>query len=429
MKLLPLLLALAAPALAQKADYEADMAFALDALEERCGHFFEVKDVDWKAVRKEMTKAAGKVKTDQEHYVQLWRLLARLEDGHAQVRTTDATKSIKWQEPEKTGPGMFWCRVGKKVYVKNAFGTAAEVGIEPGWEVLKVDGEAPAKWLEAKVEELTDVWSFSTDHQAMFYACHWGLAAPIGSRMKLELKNAKEKKVKKTITFDKASTTPWGPAFYPEGTERHKDVYFAKRADGWGYLQVRRCKGDLPEQVDHALAQLGNVPGLILDFRGNSGGGFDHDAMLGRFVPEGHQLTFAKRVGSAGPAQYGGPIVVIVDATARSAGETGSGMFKEDGRAYMIGESPTAGMSSSKTTIELPSGLFELYVSVASNKGRFNEGRGIEGIGVIPHELVEFDPEDLANGVDTLIEAAAARLAKFPQGKVPYDPEDFGWEK
>jgi C-terminal processing protease CtpA/Prc len=109
-----------------------------------------------------------------------------------------------------------------------------------------------------------------------------------------------------------------------------------------------------------------------------------------------------------------------VDAGARSAGETGSGIFKEDGRAYMIGESATAGMSSQKEEIELPSGLFRLYVSVGSNKGRFNGGRGIEGIGVIPHEIVEYDPKDLQAGIDTLIARAEALLAKFPQKDVPY---------
>ena len=35
--------------------------------------------------------------------------------------------------------------------------------------------------------------------------------------------------------------------------------------------------------------------------------------------------------------------------------ETIAGDFKEDGRAYMIGDSPTAGMSSQKETVEVPS--------------------------------------------------------------------------
>ena len=427
MKLFALALLLAAPALAQKPDYKADIEFALDQLEENCGHFFKTKDVDWRAVRKEMTKDAKKVKTNEEHYVLLWRLLARLEDGHAQVRPTDATKGIQWDDGlgPKTGPGMFWCKVGKQIYVKNAWASAQEVGIGPGWEVVKVDGQKASDWLEERVAELTDVWSFSTDHQAFFYACHWGLEQPISSRLKLELKDAEGKKRKKTVTYTKASTVPNGPAYYPCEVKRAGDIYYGKTRQGHAYVHVRRCKSALPEQIDEALKAVGDAPGLTLDFRGNSGGGFDHDAVLGRFVPEGKTMRFAKAIPSAGPQPYTGPVVVIVDATARSAGETGSGMFKEDGRAYMIGESPTAGMSSSKTTIDLPSGLFQLYVSVASNKGRFNGGRGIEGIGVIPHEIVEFDPQDLVAEIDTLIRIAGERLADFPQDKVPYDPADF----
>ena len=144
---------------------------------------------------------------------------------------------------------------------------------------------------------------------------------------------------------------------------------------GFGYIHFRRCKGNLPEMVDQALAEIGSDnPGIILDWRGNSGGGFDHDALFGRFIPKGKTTSWGKRYSSAGPNPYGGPVVAIVDATCRSAGETGAGIFKEDGRAYMIGESPTAGMSSSKKSIELPSGLFYLYVSVHSNKARFNGG-------------------------------------------------------
>ena len=422
------LITLASPAASEDVDYRADMQFALEEIKNRCGHFFQQKGIDWKAVSKEMNKRAKAVSNDQEHLVLLWELMARLRDGHAQVRPLEKGKDVQWpEEPERVGPGFFLCRVGKKIYLKNAWGDGAAAGLKPGMELLKVDGTGAAKWLEKRTQELSQRISFSTPHHASFYAAHQGLSQPKGTRMKLELKDSGGKKRKRTLTYNKSNPTPWGPAFFPPGVQSvgRGDVYYGMMEGGWGYIQVRRCKSALPEHIDQALATVGEAPGLVLDFRGNSGGGFDHDAVLGRFVPQGKSISFAKTIPSAGPHPYGGPVVVIVDATCRSAGETGSGMFKEDGRAYMIGESPTAGMSSQKTTINLPSGLFSLYVSIASNKSRFQDGRGIEGIGIEPHELVAFDPKDLANEKDTLILRAAALLADFPQRKVPYDPKDF----
>lgn len=424
----PILPIFAQSAVASDVDYLADVRFALEEIEKQCGHFFPTKDIDWKEVSKDFLKEAKSVKSHEAHLELLIRLMARLEDGHAQVRQLEKGKQVAWPErAETTGPGMFWCRSGKKVLIKNAWNAAKEVGLGPGMEILKVDGLKPDKWLEQRVEELCDTYSFSTDQQAFFYATHWGLKDEIGTRMKIEFKDGDGKKKKRTLTYSKANPTAWGPAVFPENLESTKDLNFAITPEGWGYVHVRRCKGDLPQQMDQALAKVGGAPGLILDFRGNSGGGFDHDDFFGRFIPKGQRISFAKGYASSGDAPYGGPIVVIVDATVRSAGETGGGIFKEDGRAYMIGESPTAGMSSSKTTIELPSGLFALYVSVASNKSRFNGGRGIEGIGVVPHELVQFERKDLLTGVDTLIARAEELLADFPQKEVPYDPAAFGW--
>lgn len=114
--------------------------------------------------------------------------------------------------------------------------------------------------------------------------------------------------------------------------------------------------------------------------------------------------------------------MVIVDATVRSAGETCAAMFKEDGRGYLIGEAPTAGMSSQKSDVALPSGLFTLRVSTASNMSRVDGGKGIEGRGVAPHEIVPYVAADLAAGVDTAIRRAEALLAAYPYDRVPYAP-------
>lgn len=421
-----LLAGLALPALARlrrdarASVYEEDAAFALVELEKRCGSFFDLKSIDWKSVSREIAAAAKKVESDQQHYELLVRLIARLRDGHAEVQPREKTRHVRWPDVERVGGGMSLCRAGKKLYVKTAAGAAAEVGIQPGMEVLAVDGVVAAKWLDARVARFRDFRSFSTDQHALYFAMHGGMSEPASTRWEIELKEPGGKKKKRTITFTRGSWPHGGPAVVPPDLESNDDVAFGAIGGDFGYVYVRRCKESLPELIDAALAKVGGAKGLVLDFRGNGGGGFDHDAFMGRFVPKGEKLAFFDHYESAGPSPYGGNVVVIVDATVISAGETASGIFKEDGRGYMIGESPTAGMSSQKETIELPSGLFGLYVSVASNKKRFNGGRGIEGIGVIPHEIVEQDPEDLAAGRDTLVERALALLAEFPADKVPY---------
>ncbi len=422
------------PLVAAPADklYVEDVAFALEHLEKECGHFFKQKGIDWKTVSKQFLLEARNVKGRQEHLMLLWRLLARLEDGHAQVRLLAKGRSVRLPDDffwaRRGGSGMFWCRSGNKILVKKSWAGAAKAGIRPGVEIVQVNREPALKWIQERVEEYSDRFGFSTDQQAFFYATHWGLTGDKGKRLDLVIRNLKGKKQRGAVVFSGASQDPDGPVFLPKGLQRTNDLKYGRTKKGWGYIHVRRCPGNLPQQIDEALNIIGRVPGMILDFRGNSGGGFDHDAFMGRFIPKGKTIRFGKSYQSAGTKPYGGPMIIIVDATVRSAGETAAGIFKEDGRAYMIGESPTAGMSSSKKTIELPSRLFSLYVSVYSNKKRFQQGKGIEGIGVIPHEIVSYRAKDLAREIDTLIARAEVLLAKFPQAKVSYNPARFGWK-
>ncbi|MCC7171936.1 MAG: hypothetical protein IT459_15940 [Planctomycetes bacterium] len=423
---------IAASATAPPSVYERDVAFALEEIEARCGHFFATKSIDWSAVRAEFTKNAKATKSDGEHLVQLVRLLARLEDGHSQVLPLAKGESVQWPkdagvETELTGVGL--TRIGTKLYVRKNLSTAK---VPAGSELVSVDGVKAATWFEQRAAAIAEFESYSTPHHREFSVFAFGLSGADGATLRVEVVPPGGRKNAVTLQCSRKMPPPRGAAVVPANAKDMGDGFLAgTTSKGFGYLAIPAIPEDLPERLDAILERFAACPGLILDFRGNKGGGCDHDAVFARFIPLGHTFD---RVGSspiagAGPAPFGGPVVVLVDGLTVSSAETVSGMFKEDGRAYMLGESPTAGMSGQKEELELPSGLFALRITTQSNKGRFNGGKGVEGIGVPPLEIVAFTPKDLANGVDTVIARAEAVLAKFPQNEVPYDPDRAGWKR
>jgi len=269
---------------------------------------------------------------------------------------------------------------------------------------------------------LRDRRGFSTDHAARYAACHWSLAGAAGTTYALELEGPKgRKKVNLTCATSGGAPRMIGPAVFPAGlTSIGKRDAYGKLAPRIGYVLLSDCAAELPGELDDVLTALGPLDGLVLDMRANNGGGTDHDEVFARFLHPGETW---KQYKAGGRAHFSGAMVVLVDAGTRSTGETIAGMFKEDGRAYMIGPAPTAGMSAQKTEVQVPSGLLAVRFATGSNKQRFNGGKGIEGLGVAPHEIVAWDAKQLAAGVDPVLARAAQLLEKgFPKGVVPYVP-------
>lgn len=406
--------------------YAKDVDFLLEELPKEAGIFFENKKIDWEAVKAEFSGSVKSVKTDEEHIKLCNRLLARLKDGHASQRDVkvpwpDESKGRRW-----TGPRVHLLVAGEKVYVRTSFGPALESGIKQGQEVISIDSTPARQWLDRKVTEMRDTSGFSTDQMALYSACHWGLADWEGTKIAFEVK-APDSDKPETITITRRggpNFAPLGPAVPPANLKSEGRQSYGKTRSGLGYIHLRDIPGNLPEQLDKMLQEIGDAPGLILDLRANGGGGCDHEAVMGRFLATGK--TWANAT-SQGPKPFTGPMVVIYDAGIRSAGETIAGMFKEDGgRAYTIGDTATAGMSSQKKKLPVPSGLFSVYFSTFSNKARFNGGKGIEGIGMSPAEITPYDPAELYRGIDTQIRRAGDLLEKgFPEGVVGYRAGDM----
>lgn len=400
--------------------YTKDVAFLLDRCEQDARDLLNAKNVDWKAVRKEFEKSARDVKDDVEHVNLCTRLIARLRDGHAGFTKTNVTMP---DEPPQYGVGLYLAEENGVVLVKSAFGPALASGVEAGFDVISIDGVKAVEWVTARAAKLSERIGFSTAHAARYAACHWSLAGAEGTKFEFVFDRGAKGKKSTTLICTKQGGLPRyvGSPFPPKNAQSlgRRDSYCTLES-GFAYIALGECNADLPLELDTALGAIGSAPGLILDMRANNGGATDHDEVFGRFLLDGQH--FEQYVGR-GKCHFPGPLVVIVDAGTRSTGETVSGMFKEDGRAYMIGTSATAGMSSSKKELTVPSGLFTVRISVGSNKSRFNKGAGIEGVGVPPHEIVAWDRKLVSAGIDPCV-ARAEELLKsgFPKGSVRYVP-------
>jgi C-terminal processing protease CtpA/Prc len=153
-------------------------------------------------------------------------------------------------------------------------------------------------------------------------------------------------------------------------------------------MYLRRVDSSISEGMKTALGKYPDVPGWVVDIRGNSGGGY------------GDELTNQVKAIQK-------PVVVISDAGCISAGETLIRDFIRYADAHVIGKK-SAGSSSSKREWKLPSGIASIRISTRSRYGPDNEP--IEFNGISPHEIVEAVPEEVQNGQNSEIQRAVEHL-------------------
>jgi C-terminal processing protease CtpA/Prc len=168
---------------------------------------------------------------------------------------------------------------------------------------------------------------------------------------------------------------------------------------GIGYIYVRRIQGDLLDRLDRAVGELKDARGLVIDVRGNSGGGFDAARAHRNFALDDKEEPDRPR--------FRGPVAVLIDSRCISAGEGWASWFVATKRARLFGEA-TAGASSRKRSYTLKNGLYTVTFPVKAYTGFLD--RPIERRGLEPDVLVRPSARDLAAGRDTVLEAAKRHL-------------------
>jgi C-terminal processing protease CtpA/Prc/HEAT repeat protein len=371
---------------------------------------FKIKNIDWKAVGDELLPLAKDVKSDDAFALLVQRMVARLEDSHAQV--TPGSAKLPPIDFPRYDPG-FACLIDDRgrpiVYHVDKGSPAERGGVKVGMTVLSVDGKPADDALKAWMDQQRTYTGYSSDRYLRYDAAK-GFCRRMkqGDVVKVETEDVEGRK----HAFELPATLdirylPRLPVPI-DGVNDSGSVEAKKLGDGIGYIYVRRIKPDLPQGLDAALAKLGDIKGLIIDVRGNSGGGFDaRDAFA----------NFALNDAGAAPAnasrpRYKGPIALLLDERCISAGEGWASWFIATKRARTFGTT-TAGASARKQTYTLTNGMFNVVVPVKTYTGSLD--RPIERRGLEPDVPVRCAAGDLAAGKDTVLETARAYLKGLKQ--------------
>jgi C-terminal processing protease CtpA/Prc len=362
---------------------------------------FELKGIDWKAVGNEFLPRAEQVETDEQFGLLCLELVARLEDSHAYVAKGSA--ALPQVVFPRWDPGLA-CLIDDRdkpvVYYVDPGGPAEVAGVRVGMTVLSINGTPAAEAIQRTMDRSCKYVGYSSRRYLGYQAARWFVRqSERGAKVSIETETPDGEKQ----TFDLVATKdvrylPRLPVPVP-GVSDSANVSWKMLDDNVGYVYVRRIRNDLIPRLDQAIGGLKDARGLIVDVRGNSGGGFDAARSHRNFDPEDQEEPERPR--------FKGQIALLIDARCISAGEGWASWFLANGRARVFGET-TAGASSRKRTYTLKNGMYRVTFPVKAYRGFLD--RPIERSGLEPDVPQRQNARHLAEGRDTVLEAAKRYL-------------------
>jgi len=228
-----------------------------------------------------------------------------------------------------------------------------------------------------------------------------------------------------------------------------KAVHARKLTDDIGLLKVAMFPGtigiDVAKDIDRGIAALNGCRGLIVDLRGNTGGGIGGLRLMSYLTPGklevGYSLTRKRRergyrreelarfaripshkasliwlvaryafveksilvvTEGLGPRKFHGAVVLMVNEHTASAGEMVSAFAEENNLAVIVGTN-TPGRLFSGSAFKVGHGYI-LGLPVAAYLTW--QGRMLENNGIVPKVSIELLRDALRNGKDTQLETA-----------------------
>lgn len=377
---------------------------------------FELKSIDWPAVRQRYEKQLDQVETAEEFYRLLFRLINELKDTHSWLQEY---RPVLGQGPE-LALDLFEGRPFVTEVATNS--EAARAGVRPGDEILAVDGLTFA----ARVEQLRLLLpACSSERAFQRAACQALLLGESGSTVTMKLRPTDSGQPVTVSLKRNANPIPRAALAAPCELTRQRFVHFGRLPSGLGYIWVESFNGreEIADEFDRVLEHLRSAPGLILDVRDNQGGfGSAQARMVGRFLKErtlvcvsyikngpGHQDLRRQETWfePSGPWQYAGPVALLINDVTGSASDLFVCYLRSTGRVVTIGSTTHGNLSGVAAHAVLPCGL---VVRISNGYITDAKGKPIEGNGTEPQIPVAVTISDFLEHRDPILEKAEALL-------------------
>ncbi|MFH1843699.1 MAG: S41 family peptidase [bacterium] len=384
----------------------------------------ELGGLDWEAVRTELRPRVAEATTMFEARLAMDDMIQRLDQTHfaifpaevyddlgAEDETADTTEGEADTTNDKTDgtPGLEVRVVdGEALVVALDPGSAAaELGVEPGWRIVRVKEQEIAPRLEGLATSLAGKTYLGLTQARLVSQL---LKGGLGDSVSVGFLDGDDREVDLLI--------PLQPL-------RGKKADFGNLPSQHVWVDTRRLEGDIgylafnyffdPIQImgacNRAMAEFMDCRGVIVDLRGNGGGiGAIAMGIAGWFIAEkGHRLgTMTTRDSelhfsvNSRPQTFSGPLAVLVDDLSASTSEIFAGGLQDLQRARIFG-TVTAGAALPSMVEKLPNGDgFQFAVANYVSEG----GRTLEGAGIVPDEVVIPTRQALGDLGDPILTAA-----------------------
>jgi C-terminal processing protease CtpA/Prc len=294
--------------------------------------------------------------------------------------------------------------------------------VKAGWEVLSVDGLSVAEkmdWLRPFLHACSSERAYRREAGRRL------LAGEKGSTAIVQLRAPDGRTETLTAPRIPGSRTLPPPKTFAFELTRQRFVHFGRHPSGLGYISIESFSGrqEIADEFDHALAELRDTPGLILDIRDNQGG-FGQPRIVGRLLPKRAQVgishvkngprhdKFNSReiyLDPTGPWQYTRPVALLVNDVTGSASDLFACELRSARRVVTVGATTHGNLSGVAIYAVLPCGL---VVRISNGYISDSKDRPIEVNGNIPDYAVEPDVLDFLSGRDPVLERAVALIGK-----------------